>query len=289
MIDAIHVVPREPYYLRTFDVIAVQVQGAPPESPIAGSYPIELGGFVRLGPQYGAVKVAGLTVEKAEKAITDHLLKVLRSAVVSVNLVDIAAKQQIAGQHLVGPDGTVTLGSYGSVCVVGMTIEEARKEVERHLSAVLEDPEISLDVYAYNSKVYYVVIQGAGMGDGIYRFPVTGNETVLDAIAQIHGLGQASSNRIWIARPTDTPGQMLVLPVHWDAVTAQAAAGTNYQIMPGDRIFVAHDRLITFDTALAKIAAPLERIMGFSLLGVGTTTRFSGNVLRGGGNAQGTF
>jgi hypothetical protein len=29
--------------------------------------------------------------------------------------------------------------------------------------------------------------------------------------------------------------------------------------------------------------------MGFSLLGVGTTTRFSGHVLRGGGNPQGTF
>jgi hypothetical protein len=29
--------------------------------------------------------------------------------------------------------------------------------------------------------------------------------------------------------------------------------------------------------------------MGFSLLGAGTATRFSGHVLRGGGNPQGTF
>ena len=78
-----------------------------------------------------------------------------------------------------------------------------------------------------------------------------------------------------------------VLPVKWEDITAQAAAGTNYQILPGDRVFIAEDKLIALDTGLAKLTAPLERIMGFSLLGVGTVTRFSGPVLRGGGNPQG--
>ena len=80
-----------------------------------------------------------------------------------------------------------------------------------------------------------------------------------------------------------------VLPVKWEDITAHAAAGTNYQILPGDRVFIAEDKLIAFDTGLAKITAPLERIMGFSLLGVGTVTRFSGKVLQGGGNPQGNF
>jgi polysaccharide export outer membrane protein len=71
--------------------------------------------------------------------------------------------------------------------------------------------------------------------------------------------------------------------------TPTAAARTNYQLLPGDRVFIAEDPFIAFDTGLAKITAPLERIMGFSLLGVGTTTRFSGAVLKGGGNPQCTF
>src|SRR5208283_2594700 len=141
----------------------------------------------------------------------------------------------------------------------------------------------------YNSKVYYIVTQGAGFGDGVYRFPVTGNETVLDAISQINGLQRVSSKRIWVARPTDAPGCMQRLDVNWEDITANANACSNYQILPGDRVFVAEDSLIAADTALAKIIAPMERVMGFSILGVGTVTRFSGHVLEGGGNPNGTF
>ena len=127
------------------------------------------------------------------------------------------------------------------------------------------------------------------MGDAVYRFPITGNETVLDAICQINGLNSSSSKRIWIARPTNKPGNGRILPVEWDAIASQGCTATNYQIMPGDRVFVAEDKLVAFDTGLGKLVAPLERIMGFSMLGVGTATRFSGPVLKGGGNANGTF
>ena len=152
------------------------------------------------------------------------------------------------------------------------------------MSQHLEDPEISLNVFSYNSKVYYIVIQGAGLGDGVYRFPITGNETVLDAIAQIQGLEQVSSKKIWIARPSQATGDVKILPVDWFAVTERGSAQTNYQILPGDRVFVAEDKLVAFDTQIAKLTAPLERMMGFVLLGTGTATRLSGRVLEGGGN-----
>jgi len=289
MIDAVRIVPRAPYALRTLDGLLIQVQGTLPNAPINGPFRIEPGGVVRLGFHYGAVAVAGMTVSDAERAIAEHLRTHLREPVVSVTLIDIAGKQQIAGQHLVAPDGTVTLGAYGSVPVVGLTLAEARQQIETYLAQYLDAPEISLDVYAYNSKVYYVITQGAGLGDGVFRFPVTGNETVLDAISQLNGLQQVSSKKIWIARPTEDPNVMQTLPVNWEQITAQGLAGTNYQVLPGDRIFIAEDRLIAFDTALAKITAPLERLMGFTLLGTGPATRLSGPVLRGGGNANGNF
>jgi polysaccharide export outer membrane protein len=289
VIQAVHIVPRPPYRLRTFDSLAIQVQGTLPDAPISGVYPIEPGGLIKLGFNYGAVKVGGRTLAEAEGDIKRHLSQSLTAPVINVSLASMAATQQIAGEHLVGPDGTVTLGIYGSVPVVGLTVAEAKAAIERHLSQFLEDPEVAVDVFGYNSKVYYVVTQGAGMGDGVYKFPITGNETVLDAISQINGLQQVSSKRIWIARPTDVPGDVQQLPVSWEAITAQAAAGTNYQILPGDRIFIAEDRLIALDTSLAKIIAPLERIMGFTLLSAGTATRLSGKVLAGGGNPGSNF
>ena len=84
----------------------------------------------------------------------------------------------------------MTLGTYGGVPVVGKTLAEAKQAIESHLSRYLENPEVAVDVFAYNSKVYYVVFQGAGTGDAIYKFPITGNDTVLDALSGIGGGGE---------------------------------------------------------------------------------------------------
>jgi polysaccharide export outer membrane protein len=288
-IQALQVVPRAPYRLKSLDVLSIQVSGTLPESPIGGVYPIEPGGTVNLGPPYGLVKVAGLSIPEAQAAIEKHLLEHVKEPVATVALVELGASQQISGQFIVGPDGTITLGSYGSVMVVGQTLDQARANIENHLSRELESPRISINVYSYNSKFYYVIMQGAGLGDGVYPFPVTGNETVLDAIARINGLDQVSSKRIWIARPSRGFGQPQILPVDWFAVTEQADSSSNYQILPGDRVFIAEDKMVAFDTQLGKLLAPFERLMGFTLLGTNTVTRMSGKVLRGGGNPAQAF
>jgi polysaccharide export outer membrane protein len=290
VVDAFQVVPKSPYQVRTLDSLMIQVVGTLPDEPIAGIHLVALGGSVNLGISYGAVKVTGLTVEDAQLAIEKHLTKYLKDAEVSVTLADIAARQQITGQSIVGPDGKITLGTYGSVSVVGKTIAEAKLAIEKHLSQFLEDPQISVNVFAYNSKVYYVITQGAGLGDGLYRFPSTGNETVLDALAQINGLDQTSSKKIWIARPgRNSMGGDQILPVDWLGITQRGDIQTNFQVLPGDRVYVAEDKWIAFDTSLAKFTAPFERIFGFTLLGAGAVTRLSGHVLRGGGDQRSGF
>ncbi|MFG0261147.1 MAG: polysaccharide biosynthesis/export family protein [Novipirellula sp. JB048] len=285
-IETVHAVPKSPYSLKVLDVLSIRVQGTLPEGPIGGGYPVEPGGVVNLGAPYGVVSVSGKTVPEAQQAIETHLKKYLKAPDVAVSLAELGASQRLVGQYLVGPDGTVTLGSYGSVSVVGMPLEQAKWAVEQHLSQYLEDPVISLSVHGFNSKVYYIVLQGAELGDAVYRFPVTGNETVLDAISQINGLEQVSSKKMWIARPTSDLCEAQILPVDWQAVTERGSANTNFQLMPGDRLFVQEDHMVALDNKLAKMFAPLERIMGFSLLSVGTATRFSGSVLEGGGNPR---
>jgi polysaccharide export outer membrane protein len=289
LIEAIHVVPKQPYRLQPYDTIVVQVGGTPAEAPISGVFPIGPDGGVVLGAHYGSVYLAGRTVNEAREVVARFLSATLNNPEVSLSLADSAARQRISGPHLVAMDGTVTLGSYGGVSVVGLTVAQARLAVQQFLMQFFESLDVSLEVNGYNSKVYYIVTQGAGFGDGVYRFPMTGNETVLDAISQINGLQRVSSKRIWVARPTDNAGGMQRLEVSWEDITANANARSNYQILPGDRVFVAEDGLIAFDTGLGKIIAPIERVMGFSLLGVGAVTRFSGPVLAGGGNANNTF
>ena len=78
--------------------------------------------------------VRGLTVRDAQRAIELHLQSILRNPRVYVSTPTDSALQHIAGEHLVRPDGTVALGIYGSVYVSGMTLEGAKRQIERHLS-----------------------------------------------------------------------------------------------------------------------------------------------------------
>src|SRR5208283_3832219 len=119
-----------------------------------------------------------------------------------------------------------------------------------------------------NSKVFYVITEGAGMGDNVRRIPVTGNDTVMDALASVNGLSQVSSTKVWIARPAPggSPCQQ-VLPVDYEAITKGGSAATNYQIMPGDRVFIAQDDMIAANTIVNKLVAPVERLLGIASLG----------------------
>jgi polysaccharide export outer membrane protein len=241
LIDAVRVVPRPPYRISSLDVLSIHVEGALPERPLTGQIQVEPGGTINLGPPYGTINVNGMTLEQATAAITRQLQVTLREPVVTLLLEQTTGKQQIAGEHLVGPDGTVTLGTYGKVYVAGLTQGQAKAAIELHLSSVLERPEVAVDIAGYNSKVYYVIMQGAGLGDGVARFPITGNETVLDAISQVNGLEAVSSKHLWVARPSPYGACDQVLPVDWNAITQRADTATNYQLLPGDRLFIRKD------------------------------------------------
>ena len=204
--------------------------------------------------------------------------------------------QLLRGQFLVGPDGSVNLGIYGSVLVGGLTIREARDAVAQVLSERIKPTkekdkagketgkeiplvdEVNVDVLAYNSKVYYVITDGGGYGAAVYRLPVNGSDTVLDALAQVGGLPPvASKKKIWVARANlGHPGANQILPVDWKAVALHGETRTNYQLAPGDRVYVASDALIRTDSALGKFLNPVNRVFGSLLLGGQTV-----NILRG--------
>jgi polysaccharide export outer membrane protein len=269
LIDAVSIVPRPPFKIQPGDSLLVQLADVLPGEPVSGVFSVEPEGTINLGPSYGSYQVAGLTLAQARVALERQLRQTYKDARATLSLSQSRAVQQIRGEHLVRPDGTVGLGVYGSVPVRGLTLDMAKAAIEAHLGQFLLNPQVSVDVLGYNSKVYYVITDGGGYGEQVYRIPVTGNETVLDALGQIYGLPVvASKHRIWIARPTEgCAGGEQVLTVDWIALTRCGRADTNYQILPGDRIYVQAQPIITVDTYLARLLAPVERLFGVVLLG----------------------
>lgn len=272
---------------RTLPTEATDSQVVREFKTINGLYVIGNDGYVNLGPEYGKVLCAGQTLPTVQQRVEEHLKRILTKPLVLVTLPDPTTKQIIAGPHLVRPDGTVGLGIYGDVFVAGKSRREAKAAIEQHLSGFIQAPEVTIDVLGYNSKVYYVIADGGGAGDRVFRLPSTGNETVLDAVSRISGLPSiACKGQIWIARPTpDCCGPDKILKVDWDGIAQGAQTCTNYQIFPGDRLYVKADPFITFDTNLSKITAPFERILGLTILGTGVVN----SIQNGGQGGVGGF
>lgn len=296
LIDAVQSIRPANAALQAGDQLVIRASNTLPQDPeedaitnqfrvINDIYPVQPDGTVDLGPEYGTVVLEGLSLEQAHQAVVAHLEDEadLTMPRISITLPDVSGKQPVAGEHLVRPDGTVSLGVYGSVFVAGMTLDEVKRAVEGHLSESLYKPEVSVDVLAYNSKVYYIVTDGGGFGEQVVSLPCTGNETVLDAIAQIDGLSQISSKKIWVSRPAPAGTEYAqMMMVDWRAITQDGAATTNYQLFPGDRIYIVADHLVAFDNLVTKVTAPFERLFGFVLLGNSVVRRLQTNMVSGG-------
>jgi polysaccharide export outer membrane protein len=265
LIDAVSVIPLPPHRIKNFDVLRITVDGTLFERPIDGEFVVEPDGTVDLGFDYGNVRVLSLTVDEAKEEVEQHLLKSLKRPIIkTVALAFTTAAQQIGGPHLVRPDGAVDLGTYGQVFIAGLTLEEAKEKIEKHLSAKLQDPEVIMDVQDYRSKVYYIITKQPGVGVSVQALPLDGSETVLDAIRRIGGLSaQNDTDGVYIARPRGDGGCALTIPVDLKAIALRGDTRTNYQLLPGDRLVIPPADLAEFGAYLDAITAPLERILGF--------------------------
>jgi uncharacterized protein (TIGR03067 family) len=253
-IEMLKQVALPPYRAEAYDVLLIQVLGTLPDQPINDYCLVKAEGTVSLGPAYGTVRVVGMTVEEIQQAIERHLRQILQQPKVSVQLARATGTQPVTGEYLVGPDGTVNLCQYGSVHVAGKTITETKAALEQHLAEYFRSPEVTVDVVAYNSKFYYIITQGRKVGDNVIRVPITGNETVMDALSNVGDSSQLSNKRIWISRPgVDEPHTVKTLFVDYDSIT-RGGSSTNYQLFPGDRIFIV-DR----GDGYSAVARPYEK------------------------------
>ncbi|MFO0947527.1 MAG: polysaccharide biosynthesis/export family protein [Planctomycetota bacterium] len=273
--------------LKAGETISLSVTNTLPDNPIDGPYTIAGDGTVDLG-YYGKVKIDGQTVIQAKETIKQTLQKELSEP--SVQLTPEGARP-ISGEYLIRPDGKVKLGFYGEVFVSGMTLPEIEKAIVEHLeqNEGLVDPKVSVDVASYNSMVYYIITDGGGYGDEVQKLPLTGHETFLDAMSEIGGLPQfAAKTNVWIARPIPgEPDAAEILPIDWVAITKHGQTATNYQILPGDRLYIKSDQLIAADNVFGKMIQPVQRILSTITLFNITFRNFNNNSGTGGGGGFG--
>jgi protein involved in polysaccharide export with SLBB domain len=156
--------------------------------------------------------------------------------VLLVTASDFDSPVRLPGDQPVLPDGTISLGRFGRPIVAGKTIEEIEAIVRGLVQGQNRDPgPITVRLVSRQSKVFYVL--GEVNAPGAY--PLSGRETVLDGIIAAGGLNDRASRRdICLSRPSHPDQCRMVLPVCYREIVQLGDTTTNYQLAPGDRIFV---------------------------------------------------
>jgi polysaccharide biosynthesis/export protein len=213
--------------------------------------------------------------------------------VLRIQVLEALPGRPISGERVVRPDGRISLEFYGDLYVAGLTVPEIKKKLILHLRTYLHDEQlglikgddvtgeplidratgkpmmidpkdsdrVSVDVKASNSKHYY--LQGAFVVPG--RTPITGTETVLDAVSIANGLtSDADHNQVYLYRPDGKGGPVRALKIDIDQIMLGDDLSTNYQLIPGDRLVVrprAGNLAETEESPArpAEAAAPLPR------------------------------
>jgi protein involved in polysaccharide export with SLBB domain len=178
--------------------------------------------------------------------------------VLLVQPADLDSPVRLPGDQPVLTDGTINLGRYGQLVVAGKTIEQIEAEIRAAIQTYLAaqprpaagatplpgEPRLPLPsevgpivvrILTRVSKVFYVLGEVNAPGS----FTLNGRETVLDGILAAGGLNERASRRnIILARPTHPDGCRVVLPICYYEIVQLGDTSTNYQLAPGDRIYV---------------------------------------------------
>jgi polysaccharide export outer membrane protein len=142
-------------------------------------------------------------------------------------------------------DGVVDLGFIGDVYLAGLTLAQAEQKIAEHLEPIarekrVKDP-VDVSVRLVNgsqSKYYYVLGTVTTQG----RFPIVGNETVLDAIITAGLLAKSQPEGAYLVRPHPVNGRDQILKIDWQGIKERGDTMTNYQLFPGDRLIVPGGR-----------------------------------------------
>ncbi len=190
-----------------------------------------------------------------------------------IEVLEALPGRPVSGEHLVRPDGKVSLGFYGEIYVAGLTLPEIKEKVVLHLKKLIGPQKLGLmeagepvaprdsdlvfvQLAKSNSKFYY--LQGAFVIPG--RVPVTGRERILDAVNKANGLAsEADSNQVFLYRVGSNGGPLKTLKIDIDQITLGDDLSTNYELIPGDRLVVRR-RAGSIPETEDKLSTPAEAV-----------------------------
>ncbi len=196
----------------------------------------------------------GLATELAKVALPAHRVEAGDVLVIEPN--DFNSPVRLPGDQTVQQDGTIELGSYGRLLVAGLSAQDIQDRVGELVTTYeIAKRESRVGLASYNGPTsneptdYGVTVRLVNQDSALFyvmgevnapgSYPLVGHETVLDALIAAGGLSdRANDHKIILTRPQHGGQPRVILPVCYQQVLQLGDVSTNYQLQPGDRIYV---------------------------------------------------
>jgi polysaccharide biosynthesis/export protein len=138
----------------------------------------------------------------------------------------------LSGDHIVRPDGNITLPLAGDVAVGGLTPPACSKEIARRMQGLVLDPKVSVSVAG--TREASVSVLGEVRDAGAY--PLKPGEGVLEILARAGGLSEfADRDRIFVIRKK---GEPIRVRFQYAKLVRQEGAGVAFNLQDGDVVVV---------------------------------------------------
>src|SRR5262245_20422764 len=147
--------------------------------------------------------------------------------------VQVWKEPTLSGSVTVRPDGYVTLPLLNEVQVVGLTTGQLRKLLEQKYKEFTTDPFVTISVGGISSAEVFLIGSGTGRNGA---FPLKGNESILQLITRMGGLGIfADRSNIRIVRRDGV--KITEYVVDYDAII-KGDLKQDLLLRPGDRVII---------------------------------------------------
>lgn len=135
--------------------------------------------------------------------------------------------------YLVDTEGNVTIPSLGKVKLSGLTVEQAKIEVESKLKTYIKDPIVTLRLLSFR-----ITVLGEVNSPGTQNYDRQ-KVTILDAISQAHDLSIfARRENIRLIRDTDGKKEYYV----YDLTKSDFMSSPYFYLKPNDLIYVVPNK-----------------------------------------------
>lgn len=149
--------------------------------------------------------------------------------------ITVVRHPEVSGKYAINTEGKIQYEFVGDILLLGLNKQEAAKVIAQSLTTYIVNPQVTVKIAEYNSKVVYVVGEVGAPG----RIYMRGDTiTVRDALLAA-GLPQltASTEQATLFTPSDS-GQVVEKKVNVYALLFKGDLRENHVMKPGDTLYL---------------------------------------------------